>query len=137
VLAPGADLLATFARREAARRVVSLDPNVRAALVGDRAAYRRRLEEVAAMAQVVKASEEDLGWLHPGEAVEAAAQRWQRHSGGLLDGLYRIGGLHPGGPGALRVDELDAVLAFAARVAAVTCSRPGADPPYRRELDLA
>jgi len=55
----------------------------------------------------------------------------------LLDGLYRIGGLHPGGPGALRVDELDTVLAFAARVAAVTCSRPGADPPYRRELDLA
>ena len=178
-LAPGADLLATFARREAARRVVSLDPNVRAALAGDRAAYRRRLEEVAAKAQVVKASEEDLGWLYPGEAVEAAAQRWQRHSGGLvvltrgpagvsawtatgrvdraaepvpvvdtvgagdsfagglLDGLYRIGGLHPGGPGALRVDELDAVLAFAARVAAVTCSRPGADPPYRRELDLA
>ena len=36
------------------------------------------------MAQVVKASEEDLGWLYPGEAVEAAAQRWQRHSGGLV-----------------------------------------------------
>ena len=35
---------------------------------------------------------------------------------------------------ATRRDEIAEVLAHAARAAAVTVSRPGADPPYRSEL---
>jgi fructokinase len=36
-------------------------------------------------------------------------------------------------------DELRRALSFAARCAAITCSRPGADPPRRAEIaaDLA
>jgi fructokinase len=53
---------------------------------------------------------------------------------GLLDaGL--LGG--PGGRAALGAADADAVrpaLDRAIRVAAITCSRPGADPPYRSEL---
>ncbi len=35
----------------------------------------------------------------------------------------------------LDTSELEAALAFAAGVAAFTCTRPGADPPWRHELD--
>jgi fructokinase len=35
---------------------------------------------------------------------------------------------------ALTADEWRAALGYAARAAAITCSRPGADPPYAREL---
>ncbi len=57
---------------------------------------------------------------------------------GLIDGLWQRGLL-----GADRRQDLAAVadgvisevLAHAARTAAVTVSRPGADPPYRAELD--
>ena len=59
---------------------------------------------------------------------------------GLLDGLRRADLL-----GAARGDALAAideatladVVAEAALVAAITCSRPGADPPTRAELDAA
>ena len=34
----------------------------------------------------------------------------------------------------LAAEDWNAVLAYAARVASVTVSRPGADPPYRHEL---
>ena len=37
-------------------------------------------------------------------------------------------------PADLTADEIEAVLTHAARAAAVTVSRPGADPPYRSEL---
>jgi fructokinase len=39
----------------------------------------------------------------------------------------------------MTADELRRALSFAARCAAITCSRPGADPPRRAEIaaDLA
>ena len=51
---------------------------------------------------------------------------------GILDALSRAGALN-------RLDDLDeptlaAALRHAARAAAVTVSRPGADPPWRHEL---
>ncbi len=36
--------------------------------------------------------------------------------------------------GNLTIDDLRQALVFASQVAAITCSRTGADPPYRREL---
>ena len=56
---------------------------------------------------------------------------------GLLDGLWEAGLL--GGPQRRALKEvsrqvLERVLRHAARVAAVTVSRPGADPPWRGEL---
>ena len=46
-------------------------------------------------------------------------------------------GLLGGGVDAIRAitrAQVEGVLDFATRAAAVTVSRPGADPPYRREL---
>ncbi|MBM9467857.1 carbohydrate kinase family protein [Nakamurella leprariae] len=53
--------------------------------------------------------------------------------GGLLHALARQGRLGAGFAD-LDADGLTAALQFASRVAAITCSRPGADPPWAAEL---
>lgn len=59
-VAPMADALAALAAREGSRRVVSIDANVRPALVGDLAAWHQRFTALLAHAAIVKASDEDL-----------------------------------------------------------------------------
>jgi fructokinase len=53
--------------------------------------------------------------------------------GGFLHHLGRIGALG-GRLDALDVDTVTSALEFASRVAAITCSRPGADPPWAAEM---
>ena len=56
---------------------------------------------------------------------------------GLLDGLLRaglIGGAHRDALAAIDESTLISVVDAAAETAAITCSRPGADPPTRAEL---
>lgn len=53
---------------------------------------------------------------------------------GLLTALSRAGLLDKKSIAAIAEEDLDAALAFAAKAAAVTCSRPGADPPWAHEL---
>lgn len=52
----------------------------------------------------------------------------------LLTWLAERGRLSPDGLATLSADDLNALLAFAARAAAMTCSRRGADMPKRGEL---
>ncbi|GHD27840.1 carbohydrate kinase family protein [Streptomyces galbus] len=52
----------------------------------------------------------------------------------LLHGLARLDALSPGAPAALDPAGWERLLRFAARAAAVTCSRAGAEPPYAREV---
>jgi fructokinase len=57
---------------------------------------------------------------------------------GLLDGLRRadlVGGSHRESLAAIDEDSLISVLDTASLIAAITCSRPGADPPTRAELE--
>lgn len=56
-------------------------------------------------------------------------------SAGLLVALAERGVLARTALAALDPADLRACLAFAARVAAITCGRPGADPPWRAEID--
>jgi fructokinase len=53
---------------------------------------------------------------------------------GLLHDLAQLGVLG-GRLDALTTDHLEQALRFASRVAAITCSRPGADPPWHTELE--
>ncbi|MFJ7199082.1 MULTISPECIES: carbohydrate kinase [unclassified Streptomyces] len=55
---------------------VSYDPNVRPGLMGDHESAVRRVERCVALSDVVKASDEDLEWLYPGQAPEQVAERW-------------------------------------------------------------
>ncbi|MDQ6648594.1 MAG: carbohydrate kinase [Actinomycetota bacterium] len=56
------------------------------------------------------------------------------YAGALLDWLARHDRLRMDRLAGIGHDELASALAFAGRVAAITCSRPGADPPFRAEL---
>jgi fructokinase len=182
-LPPGADAVADLVRRERERgRVtISYDPNVRLAKSGPRELALRRIEEIVALADVVKLSADDLAWLLPEVEPAAVARRWadtgpalavvtlgaagavgatangvvvQRptppvdvidtvgagdaFSSGLLGWLADRGTLGPTGREALANLDRDAVaemLDRAALVAALTCARPGADPPTRAEVE--
>ena len=64
--APAADTYLTLALREAAQRVIMLDPNIRPGFITDAAVYRTRLDAIFAVADIIKVSDEDLAWLLPG-----------------------------------------------------------------------
>lgn len=53
---------------------VFFDPNVRPALISDRAAYLERLDQWASLSDVIKISVQDLSWL--GYSAGEAAGRW-------------------------------------------------------------
>ncbi len=53
---------------------------------------------------------------------------------GLLAGLYRAGVASRPALLELDLEQLSRLLAFAAKVAALTCTRAGADPPWQEEV---
>jgi len=76
-VAPGdAAVLGVVEAAKRAGALVSYDPNIRPALVGERAGALARVEEMVRAADVVKVSDEDLRWLCPGEPDVAVAGRW-------------------------------------------------------------
>ncbi|GAA4770988.1 carbohydrate kinase family protein [Microbacterium gilvum] len=180
VLAPGADAVSALVDRLRARALVTFDPNIRPSLVDDADDVRRRVASLIARADVVKASDEDAAWLHPGEPIDVVARRWtaagavlvvitagsdgalaargdrvtrvpsprvdvvdtvgagDTFMGALVDGLIAAGAAGTSAReaiAALSEPELTAILRRSADAAAVTVSRPGADPPTRAELD--
>ena len=86
-LAPGADQVAELVARAAAAAVpVSFDPNVRQAITPDLADVRRRAEQIADGATLLKLSDEDAAELYPSlDPWDAAlAQRLADRHGALL-----------------------------------------------------
>jgi fructokinase len=81
---PGASAFEAVMRREHGRRVLTLDPNIRPSLVGERTAYLERLEGWVSLADVVKVSRADLDWLYPGTEPDAAAAAWLARGPGLV-----------------------------------------------------
>jgi fructokinase len=63
-------------KREAASRVISFDPNIRASMIGNPRAHLARLNRMIAMADVVKASDEDVMWMTGKDDAKAAARTW-------------------------------------------------------------
>ena len=76
VLAPGDTAVRDLVASLRHDRVVSFDPNARPALTPDVDHARERVEELVVLADVVKVSDEDLGWYHPGTDPVAVAARW-------------------------------------------------------------
>ncbi|GAB3552911.1 carbohydrate kinase [Arthrobacter tumbae] len=76
MLAPGAhDVLAAI-QHARPLATVSYDPNCRPTIIKDVAYARSQAEKFVALADVVKASDEDLEWLYPGQDHRESARRW-------------------------------------------------------------
>ncbi len=77
-LAPGADALLTMWERLRAEGalLLSFDPNVRPTVGGSHDDAVARAERFVAASHVVKASDEDLGWLYPEESLDDVVRRW-------------------------------------------------------------
>lgn len=173
---------AVLARESAAGRVTVVDPNIRAAVIDDPAAYRARFVERLAHTTIVKASIDDIAWLadvaeestlddvlpvvrswieagaeavvvtlgadgiaavtssgvvrSPGVKAEVVDTIGAGDTvlGALLARLHLEHELTVGGVRAMSSDAWADVLGFAVRAAAVTVSRPGADPPRITDL---
>ena len=179
VLAPGADEVVALLERLREHSTVSYDINARPAITGTGPDVVDRVERMVGIADLVKASDEDLEalyprlglvtvarrllslgpaavvvtrgaegamWVGPDDVVEIAPREVEvadtigagdTFGAALVDALWeagRLGADRREELRALRPAEIEALLTHAAHAAAVTVSRPGADPPYRHEL---
>ncbi|MFT3850948.1 MAG: carbohydrate kinase [Propionivibrio sp.] len=69
---PAASSITDFIERNAGRRVIVFDPNVRLSLIKDLAAYRRRVERWLKSTDLLKLSDEDVETLVPGASLDEA-----------------------------------------------------------------
>ena len=71
-------------RREHEKRVISLDPNIRPGFIKDKDAHMGRIRRMAAMADIVKFSDEDLAWFGLEGDEDALARHWLHHGAKLV-----------------------------------------------------
>ena len=94
---PGGEVLRRLAATAHDRATVTFDPNVRHLLMGSAAETMTIVDEVLAVADVVKASDEDLDWLAPGRPVADVATEWVSRGPSLVvvtrggDGAVAVG----------------------------------------------
>ncbi|MDW4573934.1 carbohydrate kinase [Microbacterium sp. M3] len=179
VLEPGAGQVAALVRSVRGRAIVTYDPNIRPSLVDDPDCVRERVAGLVQLADVVKASDEDLRWLHPGRDLVEVAREWVARGprlvvvtlgsdgaigvtadgeiaapavvtdvvdtvgagdtfmGVLIDSIVGSDDLRASlqtAGGSIRSSVVESLLRRSADAAAITVSRPGADPPRRAEL---
>ncbi|MDJ0930863.1 MAG: PfkB family carbohydrate kinase [Breoghania sp.] len=84
VVEPVGSALLELAEREAGRRLITLDPNVRFTVESDRDVWCRCIEAFVSHSDVVKVREEDLEFLYPGECFVAVAARWRATGAGIV-----------------------------------------------------
>lgn len=75
---PSASAITTLVERFGDDRVVSFDPNVRAAVIPDRASWLTRFDALLPRVDVLKASAEDVAWIFGTDDIEAVARTWSR-----------------------------------------------------------
>ena len=173
VVEPGAAPLFEWAMKVSEFAPIIFDPNVRTGALNDRAKYLEIFERWASISTVVKASDEDIDWIYPGQSGSEIRSRLldsglhllliTRGSGGI-SGCTRDERIEVGGVATEVVDTVGAgdtvgaviadalvrrgilnlhgnllreTLNCAVYAAAITCSRAGAEPPTRSEINAA
>lgn len=175
---PAAASYEALQAREAAARVIMIDPNIRPGFIaGKEAAYRARIERMIARSDIVKLSDEDLHWLmgdgdiatlaqsllaqgpklifitEGAKGARAFSQNGIRQgqatavevadtvgagdtfNAGVLAALHQAKALTKDSIATLSDAVIDQCLSLGMRAAAVTVSRPGANPPWAAELE--
>jgi fructokinase len=173
---PGASTMEALMAREAERRVICLDPNVRETLIKDRREYLERINRLIAMCDILKISDEDITWITGRTDLAVAARKWlnagakvvvitrgengvevftkglsfkqpsvnvkvvdtvgagDTFTAGFLASLQKAGKLNKAAVSYLDETSLRNAVSYAARAAAVTVSRAGANPPWLHEM---
>ncbi|MBD8078148.1 carbohydrate kinase family protein [Cellulosimicrobium arenosum] len=117
VLEPGATAVRALVAAARDSATITYDPNARPALMGEPADTRVRIEELVALSDVVKVSDEDLEWLVPDADPLAVARRWRSLGPALVvvtlggEGavaLTAAGELHVAAPRVTVVDTVGA-----------------------------
>lgn len=183
-LEPGAAAVLAAVEQAHPNSTISFDPNCRPSLIADRDHARTQAERFVALADIVKASDEDLAFLYPDVDPLESARRWLSLGGtegpalvvvtrgargpwgitaagethvpapsvdvvdtvgagdsfmaGLLSALVDrglVGAQNRDELRAMPAETLAAIMEHAAKAAAVTVSRAGANPPTRAELN--
>lgn len=84
VLVPGGAAVARLLAERRATSTLTYDPNLRPGLMGSPEATLPIVERLVALADVIKVSDEDLAWLHPGVAPIEVARDWVRRGPALV-----------------------------------------------------
>lgn len=100
---PGAGVLRDLLYHAAATATVSYDPNCRPALMGDAHHVLGGVHDLLGVADVVKASAEDLAWLLPGHSVEHVLEDWLRRGPAIVAVTLGEQGVVAGTAAGLRV----------------------------------
>jgi fructokinase len=162
LLEPGASELLKWVSTKSAP--IIFDPNVRPSIEGNQGVYRAAVERWIDVATIVKLSEDDLNFLY-GENANLVVDQWLSRgvsivvvtraekglsaysTGSSLEvpavsvevvdtvGAGLVEGVLVHGIANLAGNTLKLVLERAAKAAAITCSRAGANPPTREELE--
>jgi fructokinase len=174
-LPPGGRVLEAFLERARAGATICVDPNVRPTVGGGVDRMRAETERWCGIADILKASHDDVQMLYGTRDPGQVAQHWRSlgpavvivtlgaggalavsahgttrlpapptrvvdtvaagdtFTAGLLASLHDAGALG-GRLDRLGRDTLTAAMEYGLRAAAITCSRPGADPPRLAEL---
>ena len=73
---PAASVLFEWSSKVAKVAPIVFDPNIRPAVMIDRAKYVKQVERWISIANAVKVSDDDIYWLYPGEDLDKVAKRW-------------------------------------------------------------
>jgi len=171
VIEPGASVLFEWAQSVAKVAPIVFDPNIRPAVIGDRAQYVAKVERWVAISSAIKVSDEDLKWLYPSLEIEQVVNNWLKKGPSLIVvthgdegltgcrkgeqvkvdsirvevadtvgagdtvGAVLVEAIVKDGLDSLTGQKLETMLKRAAKAAAITVSRVGANPPASEELE--
>ena len=155
---------------------LSLDPNIRASFISDPDNYRARLDRLLARTDILKLSDEDLGWIYDGckekealtKLVKATSAdiivltrggdgasfyhdgKWHNVPAVAVDRLedtvgagdtfmasmlvWLAEGSYLEGLDGLNAQQIEQMVIYAGRAAALNCMQKGCNPPWRDAL---
>jgi len=73
---PAASILFEWAKKVAKVSPIVFDPNVRPAVMSDRAEYVKQVERWVSISSAVKVSDDDIYWLYPGVELDQVVIKW-------------------------------------------------------------